>query len=213
MRRSSLILTLVAGCASSAPPAPNAPRPPPAVVTGAARLTCNIDTAKNGIQKLELVRGAGIEFDAVVLPIVGGTVRVKGPDKGGSYGFTSQLAEPAKGKLTGIGEVTIQEMETKVTVELEKYVQPDGPGTPLRFSTQDLAKRGIYVEFSGWALGRDGKKHAFRVNLGPPEEGSGEVQPRDSSFDTNIVAKTVIMEAPTMTVVDSIPVTTTIESE
>ena len=137
--------------AGSGTPLPARPADPPAVLTGEGELHCTIDARANGHQQLEITSGGGLEFDAVVSPIVDGTVTTNGPDKGGAYRFTSHLAAPAKGKLPGTGDVEIDELETKVAVEMNRYEQPGGRGTNLTFTSGDMSRRGIYVEFAGKA--------------------------------------------------------------
>jgi len=180
----------------------------PAVLTGDGRLRCSISATENGRQTLEITEGGGLEFDAVVSPIIDGTVNASGPDKGGSYRFTSHLAKPAKGRLPGVGEVDLDELETKVAVEMTKYQQPAGKGTALRFVSADMSRRGIYVEFVGKAHSvATGERFAFRVNLGAPSEGSGEVKPDSDNERAHLAEKVVYIRAPINTVV----VTTTIE--
>jgi hypothetical protein len=174
---------------------------PPAVLSGEGDLVCNISAKENGTQKLTLRGGSGLEFDASVSPIVDGTIQTKGPTKGGTYRFTSHLAKPAKGKLAGVGDVDIEELETKVSVEMNRYDQGGGPGTELTFSSNDMSRRGIYIEFVGKAKAQNGDKYAFRVNLGAATGGSGKVQPQDANDNSRIVAKMVIVQAPTTTVV------------
>jgi len=193
--------------AQAAPPPPPASPYPPAVLTGDGQLHCTIDSRSNGHQKLEIASGGGLEFDAVVSPIVDGRVTNDGPDKGGQYRFTSHLAKQAKGRLPGTGEVDIEELETKVTVEMNRYKQPGGPGTKLTFSSADMSRRGIYVEFAGKARAPSGERFAFRVNLGAPVEGSGEVIPRNDNREAEMMSKAVYIRAPVSTVV----VTTTLE--
>src|SRR4051812_30155962 len=125
MRRlGSTILFLLSCCADNSEKPPPDPAPtqqqlppqvvyPPAVLLGDAELQCDIDAKRNGIQKLVLRSGTGLEFDAVVSPIVNGTVDQNGPDKGGAYRFSSHLAQPAPGKLSGVGEVQVVELETR----------------------------------------------------------------------------------------------------
>src|SRR5882672_10635027 len=78
-----------------APSPPARAADPPAVLTGEGELHCTIDARTNGHQRLEITSGGGLEFDAVVSPIVDGTVTTNGPDKGGAYRFMSHLAGPA----------------------------------------------------------------------------------------------------------------------
>jgi hypothetical protein len=180
---------------------------PPSVLTGDGNLVCNISAKENGHQKLTIVEGGGLEFDVVVSPIVDGTVTTEGPDKGGSYRFTSHLAKAARGKLPGVGEFDLDELETKVIVEMKRYKQPAGKGTALTFTSADMARRGIYVEFAGRGHATNGEKYSFRVNLGAPSEGGGRVVPADDNERSNVAAKVVTFRAPVTTVL----VTTTFE--
>jgi hypothetical protein len=185
-----------------AQPIDGAPASPPEVQTGEAHLNCTISATRNGAQKLEMVKGVGLEFDVTVSPIVDGTIQVKGPAKGGAYRFTSHLVGPGKGALAGIGPVTIDELETKVNVEMNRYDQPGGPGTELTFSAADMASRGIYIEFAGTAHRAGGERYAFRVTLGQPGEGSGgKVTPDGPGYNAPIQSKMVVVVAPATTVV------------
>jgi len=179
---------------------------PPAVLTGDGELTCNISDKENGHQKLIISHGGGLEFDAVVSPIVDGRVTTAGPQKGGSYKFTSHLAKPATGTLPGVGKVDLDELETKVVVEMTGYQQPKGKGTQLSFTSRDMSARGIYVEFSGRGHAANGERYSFRVNLGAPTDGHGRIDPADDNDDSHMAAKMVFVRAPTTTVL----VTTTV---
>jgi hypothetical protein len=180
---------------------------PPAVLTGDGELICDINAKENGHQKLTIVDGGGLEFDVAVSPIVDGTVTTAGPDKGGSYRFTSHLARPAKAKLPGVGEFDLDELETKVIVEISRYKQPGGKGTALSFTSQDMARRGIYVEFAGRGHAKNGETYSFRVNLGAPTDGHGRVVPANDNDRSDVMAKVVRVRAPTTTVL----VTTTLD--
>ncbi len=192
---------------AQATPLPARPADPPAVLTGEGELHCTIDARTNGHQRLEITSGGGLEFDALVSPIVDGTVTTNGPDKGGAYRFTSHLAAPAKGKLPGTGDVEIDELETKVAVEMNHYKQPGGRGTSLTFTSDDMSRRGIYVEFAGKAHTARGERYAFRVNLGAPVEGSGKVTPANDNAIAPMASKMVYIRAPISTVL----VTTSLE--
>jgi hypothetical protein len=183
------------------------PRYPPAVLTGDGELQCDISARSNGRQILSIVNGGGLEFDAVVSPIIDGTVTTRGPEKGGLYRFSSHLARPAKGRLPGRGEVEIEELETRVSVEMKRYRQPRGRGTELSFHSSDMATRGIYVEFVGHGRAPDGERFTFRINLGAPTDGKGQVVPADDNEISNIASKVVTFRAPTNTVL----VTTTVQ--
>jgi hypothetical protein len=177
---------------------------PPAVLSGEGELHCTISAKENGRQLLVLRGGSGLEFDAVVSPIVDGTVQTKGPAEGGTYQFTSHLAQPAKGKLAGVGDVEIDTLETRVSVGMKRYQQPGGPGTELSFTSADIAARGVYIDFAGRARSALGERYAFRITLGVATEGSGKVQPADSSLNAPIYAKMVVVVAPTTTVVTTV---------
>jgi hypothetical protein len=189
------------------PGAPDIPIPP-SVLTGDGELICDISSKENGHQKLTLVSGGGLEFDVAVSPIVDGVVATDGEDKGGSYRFTSHLAtKAAKAKLPGVGDFDLDELDTKVIVEMKRYKQPAGKGTALSFTSADMSRRGIYVEFSGRGHARNGEKYAFRVNLGPPSDGNGRVTPGGPEARAEVYSKMVTVRAPVTTVV----VTTTVD--
>jgi hypothetical protein len=177
---------------------------PPSVLMGRVRLDCAIDWKHDGRQELQLIEGAGLELIAVVSPIVDGTATLKGETKGGEYRFTSHLAKPAQGTLTGVGAVSIEKLETKVSVAIDGYEQRRGPGTPIAFRSEHMSKRGIYVEFAGVARAANGDRYSFRVNLGGPTKGEGEVTPSNANEETEIVAKMVMMEAPVVSSVQSL---------
>jgi hypothetical protein len=178
------------------------PQPPPAVLSGEAHLDCTISSKSNGHQKLVLAGGQGLEFDITVSPIVDGVVDTAGPDRGGSYRFTSHLAAAGSGELSGVGAVQFDELDTKVNVAMKRYKQPKGAGTELTFSSEDMASRGIYVEFAGKAHAKTGERYAVRVTLGQPGSGSGgSVTPATDAAHAPIQAKAVIIRAPMTTVV------------
>jgi hypothetical protein len=179
-----------------------APSSPPVVQSGEGHLACTISATRNGTQRLVLQKGVGLEFDVAVSPIVDGTIQTKGPSAGGAYRFTSHLVGPGKGTLAGIGPVTIDALDTKVNVEMNRYSQPGGPGTELSFTSEDMASRGIYIEFAGTARAASGDRYAFRVTLGQPGPGSGgKVTPDGPAYSAPIVAKMVMVVAPQTTVV------------
>lgn len=189
------------------PGAPDIPIPP-SVLTGVGDLICDINSKQNGHQKLTIVNGGGLEFDVAVSPIVDGVVATDGEDKGGSYRFTSHLAtKAAKAKLPGVGEFDLDELETKVIVEMKRYKQPAGKGTALSFTSADMSERGIYVEFAGRGHAKNGEKYGFRVNLGPPSEGTGKVTPAGPEARAEVYSKMVMVRAPITTVL----VTTTVD--
>jgi hypothetical protein len=213
-----LLVAALAGCGAGSAAEPQAAAPggtsvstgspggdpslPPVIHTGEGHLDCSISAQENGRQKLSIQQGTGLEFEVAVSPIVDGTIQTKGPEKGGAYRFTSHLAAPGKGALAGVGPVTIDALETKVNVEMKRYQQPGGPGTLLTFTSEDMASRGIYVEFAGQAHAEGGDKYAFRVTLGQPGKGSGgSVKPAGPGYNAPIQAKMVMIVAPQTTVV------------
>jgi hypothetical protein len=206
---------------AAAPPAPKKPAPgppvdgaplveaspyPPAVLMGNVELHCTISATARGRQTMVASSGTALEFDAVVSPIVDGEVETRGETKGGMYRFSSHLAEPATGKLGNVGEVKLDELETRVTVEVNRYKQPRGAGAPFSFTSLDMRQGGVYVEFVGKATAKNGEHYAFRVNLGAPTGGSGEVTPDGPGEHQQIYAKMVMVQAPTITVVSKVTV-------
>jgi hypothetical protein len=179
---------------------------PPAVLMGDVELHCTISATERGRQTLVARSGTALEFDAVVSPIVDGEVQTRGEKKGGMYRFSSHLAAPATGRLGNLGEVKLEELETRVTVEVTRYDQPRGAGAPFTFSSADMRSGGVYVEFVGKAIAKNGDHYAFRVNLGAPTSGSGEVVPSDQGPSSGIQSKRVIFQAPTITVVSKVTV-------
>jgi hypothetical protein len=179
---------------------------PPAVLMGDVELHCTISSTERGRQTLVARSGTALEFDAVVSPIVDGEVETRGETKGGMYRFSSHLAEPATGKLGNLGEVKLDELETRVTVEVNRYKQPRGAGAPFSFTSMDMRQGGVYVEFVGRATAKNGDHYAFRVNLGAPTGGSGEVTPDGPGEHQQIQSKMVMVQAPTITVVSKVTV-------
>lgn len=192
-----------AGARSSAPEAADPPPAvPPSVLTAQGHLDCTISSKQNGHQKLVIASGQGLEFDIAVSPILDGVVKTDGPDKGGFYKFTSHLVGPGTGTLSGVGAVVFDSLDTKVNVAMTRYRQPGGPGTELSFTSDDMASRGMYVEFAGKAHTTSGDHYAFRVTLGAPGAGSGgKVQPATDANTAPIAAKVVEINAPQTTVV------------
>ncbi len=178
------------------------PELPPAVLAGDGALDCSISSRENGHQKLALAGGQGLEFNVEVSPIVDGVVETHGAGAGGSYRFTSHLAKSGPGTLSGVGPVTIEKLETKVNVAMQRYEQPNGPGTELTFRSDDMSNKGMYVEFAGVAAARNGDHYAFRITLGTAGAGSGgQVTPASDAESAPIAAKVVEIRAPTTTVV------------
>lgn len=204
-----LFTTAVAACGPATGPAPvpptqsaDTPAEPPLIQSGQAMLHCTISAKENGTQKLQIVGGTGLDFEATVSPIVDGTVETRGPEKGGTYRFSSHLAAPASGVLSGVGPVAIVDLETKVNVEMNRYSQPSGPGTELTFTAGDIGQRGVYIEFSGHATDAAGARYAFRITMGAPGPGSGgSVKPDGAAVQAPIMSKMVMVQAPLTTVV------------
>ena len=108
--------------------------------------------------------------------------------------------------------VTLDALETKVDVAMDRYQQPQGAGTELTFSAIDMSTRGIYVEFAGHARAASGPRYAFRVTLGTPGTGSGgRVTPASDAERAPPATKMVTITAPQTTVVSTISTTTTLQ--
>lgn len=184
-------------------PSPAAAMAPSSVLLGEAELKCNIDSRENGVQKVVITKGGGLEFDAVVSPIVDGVLTLKSPEEGATYRFTSHLVKPAKGTILGLGEVTIDKLDTKVSVDLARYKQPDGPGKTLSFETGDMSQRGNYIDFVGAGKSATGEDFTFHVNFGAASSGSGQITPTDANRVSRLLQKTVNIQGALATVVVS----------
>ena len=114
----------------------------------------------------------------------------RAPDQGGTYRFTFPISRSQQhAKLgVGVGDVDLEELEDyKVSVEMNRYDQPKGPGTA--FSVQPPAghveERAVYIEFAGRAKAANGDHYAFRVNLGAAiPVARAKVQPADDKTRT-----------------------------
>lgn len=180
---------------------------PPFVLLGTGRLDCTISSTENGSQILKLTGGSGVQFDIEVTPILDGVIEIKDgklmPKDGVAlpkgrflnYRFTSQLARSRRFSVTGFAPVTLEQMETKVSVNARRFKQEGGPGTAVTFNSEDMDKQGVYIEFRGIFREVDNnRRYAFRTILGPPSDGSGRVTPLDSNDSSRIVAKSVIVD-------------------
>lgn len=185
---------------------------PPLVLLGTGRLDCTISSKENGSQILKLTGGGGVHFDVAVTPILDGIIEIKDgklvatgegnagkaePMKGRAlnYRFTSNLAYARRFAVTGFSAVKLEQLETRVSVNARRFKQDGGPGTAVMFSSEDMDKQGVYIEFRGIFREIDSdKRFAFRTILGPPSDGSGRVTPLDSNDSSRIVAKSVIVD-------------------
>ena len=167
---------------------------PPYVLIGNGKLICNISSTKNGIQKLTLRKGSGVSFDISVTPIIDGVISLK-KSKKMNYRFTSRLFKTKNFAVTGFGPVKLLDLKTKVSVNTLRYQQPKGPGTRVSFNSNDMDRKGVYVEFQGTFRQIDtSQKFSFRTLLGPPTTGKGAIDPYDSNDSSRIVAKRVVVE-------------------
>ena len=203
----SLLAALGLGCAASPPSreaysATQNPSEPPIVLSGNAKLECTISSRENGRQRLVVDSGQGLEFDVAVSPIIDGVVETYQTKPNASYQFTSHLAAPGAGTLSGVGKVRIEKLETRVRVEMKRYDQPKGPGSELSFRSEDMIDKGVYVEFRGDARAENGDVYRFRVSLGAAGPNSGgRVQPASDAERAPIMSKMVSIDAPLTTVV------------
>ncbi len=185
---------------------------PPLVLLGTGRLDCTISSKENGTQVLTLTGGSGVHFDIAVTPILDGIIELKDgkltSPKGSeqqvvapmkaralNYRFTSNLAHTRRFSVSGFPAVHLDQMETKVSVNARRFRQEGGPGTAVSFSSEDMDKQGVYIEFRGiFHEVESNKRFAFRTILGPPSDGSGRVTPLDSNDNSRIVAKSVMVD-------------------
>lgn len=184
---------------------------PPLVLMGTGRLDCTISNRENGRQQLTLTSGSGVAFDVAVTPILDGVVEIKdgkltgtlrqaqGPKTVASsalnYRFTSHLANSRTFSVSGLSKVELIHLETKVSVNARKFRQDGGPGTAIAFTSDEMERQGVYIEFRGLFREIETKKRfTFRTIMGPPTGGEGLVTPTDSNRMSRIEAKRVMVE-------------------
>jgi len=163
---------------------------PPLVFNSTATLDCKISATGLGRQIMKTVSGQGFDFDAIMLPIKEGWVKLKKP--GMNYQFTSYPSNAIPATLKGIGEGMITEFQAEVEVDVRRYDQPGGPGTEISFNSSDIVNDAAYVEFTGvFVRQKDKKEFPFRVLFGSVPDGQGRVTPADSKPNSRMMAKAV----------------------
>ena len=168
---------------------------PPLVFTSKATLDCSISSSEKGRQIMKTVSGTGFSFDAAMLPITDGKVKINGP--GMKYKFTAFPASSVPCQLSGIGKGTITEMKAEVEVDTKKFQQPAGPGTAIWFTARDISSDAAYVEFTGvFVRESDHKRFPFRVVFGSVPEGSGQVVPANKEPEAPLMSKSVVLGKP-----------------
>src|SRR5262249_4859621 len=168
---------------------------PPLVFTSKATLDCSISSSEKGRQVMKTVSGTGFTFDASMLTIIDGKVKINGP--GMKYKFSAFPATAVPAQLSGIGKGTITEMKAEVEVDTKRFLQPAGPGTAIRFSARDISSDAAYVEFTGVFIREsDGKRFPFRVVFGSVPEGSGHVVPANKEPEAPLMSKAVVLGTP-----------------
>lgn len=165
---------------------------PPLVFTSKATLDCSISSSANGRQIMKTVSGSGFSFDAAMVPIKDGTVKVNGP--GMKYKFTSFPASAVKAQFAGLGDGAITEMKAEVEVAVKRFEQLGGPGTIIRFNAADITSDAAYVEFTGLFIRQsDQKPFPFRVVFGSVTDGHGSVLPATRALEAPILTKAVVL--------------------
>jgi hypothetical protein len=168
---------------------------PPLVFTSKATLDCSISSTANGRQVMKTTSGAGFSFDAPMLPIKDGLVKVKDP--GMMYKFTAFPTSAVKARFAGLGEGTITEMQVEVEVDVKRFAQPDGPGTTINFSAADITADAAYVEYTGvFVRDSDRKLFPFRVVFNSVTEGRGSVLPARPGPEVPLMSKMVVLGSP-----------------
>jgi hypothetical protein len=166
---------------------------PPLVFNGSSWLDCSISSSANGRQVMTTTSGQGFTFDATMLPIRDGQVKLQG-QTGMMYKFESFPTTAVKARFTGLGDGMITEMKSEVEVSVSRFKQPDGAGTAIHFTADDIAADSAYVEFTGvFVRSSDHKPFPFRVLFGHVREGSGTVVPSNAARDTTIMRKNVTL--------------------
>ena len=165
---------------------------PPLVFTSKATLDCSISSKANGRQVMKTVAGAGFTFDAPMLPIKDGIVKVKNP--GMMYKFTAFPTSTVKAHFAGLGDGTITEMQVEVEVEVKRFSQTGGPGTTITFSAADIIADAAYVEYTGvFVRDSDRKPFPFRVVFNSVTEGRGSVVPQGRGPNVPLYSKMVVL--------------------
>ncbi|HLY60820.1 MAG TPA: hypothetical protein VKV95_08740 [Terriglobia bacterium] len=163
---------------------------PPLVFTSKATLDCSISSTANGRQVMKTTSGAGFSFDALMLPIKDGLVKVKDP--GMMYKFTAFPTSTVKAHFAGLGDGTITEMQVEVEVDVKRFKQAGGPGTTITFSAADITSDAAYVEYTGvFVRDSDRKIFPFRVVFNSVTEGRGSVVPARPGPEVPLMSKMV----------------------
>jgi len=163
---------------------------PPLVFTSKATLDCSISSTNVGRQVMKTTAGAGLSFDAPMLPIKGGLVKVKNP--GMMYKFTAFPTSTVKAHFAGLGDGAITEMQVEVEVDVKRFDQPGGPGTTITFSATDITADAAYVEYTGvFVRDSDRKVFPFRVVFNSVTEGRGSVVPVRPGPEVPLMSKMV----------------------
>ncbi len=165
---------------------------PPLVFSSTAWLDCSISSKRNGRQIMKTLSGQGFNFDAAMLPIQGGLVKLKNP--GMLYKFNAFPTTSVPATFTGLGAGSITEMKAEVEVDVRHYLQPGGPGTEIRFQAADISPNSAYVEFTGVFVRKtDSKRFPFRVVFGSVPSGGGKVLPGSSAPQAPLASKSVTL--------------------
>jgi hypothetical protein len=168
---------------------------PPLVFTSKATLDCSISSVANGRQVMKTTTGAGFSFDAPMLPIKDGLVKVKDP--GMMYKFTAFPTAAVKAHFAGLGDGTITEMQVEVEVDVKRFSQAGGPGTTITFSAADISADAAYVEYTGvFVRDSDRKVFPFRVVFNSVTEGQGSVVPLRPGPEVPLYSKMVSLGTP-----------------
>src|SRR5690242_20311413 len=163
---------------------------PPLVFTSKATLDCSISSTANGRQVMKTTSGAGFSFDAPMLPIKDGIVKVKNP--GMMYKFIAFPTSSVKAHFFGLGDGTITEFHVEVEVNVSRVAQLGGPGTAITFSAADIASDAAYVEYTGvFVRDADKKVFPFRVVFNSVTEGRGSVLPAGPGPEVPLMSKMV----------------------
>jgi hypothetical protein len=108
------------------------------------------------------------------------------------YKFESFPTAAVRAHFTGLGDGMITEMKSEVEVSVARFKQPNGAGTAIHFTADDIAADSAYVEFTGvFVRTSDQKPFPFRVLFGRVRDGSGTVVPANAAPATTILRKNV----------------------
>lgn len=170
-------------------------RYPPLVFSSKATLDCSISATAEGRQIMSTQSGQGFTFSVAMRPISESQVKLQG--RGMMYKFNAFPTSAFPARFSGLGDGVVTAMKAEIEVQVDRFTQPGGPGTPISFNASDISADAAYVEFTGiWVRTKDKKRFPFRVLFSSVNDGKGSVVPRTRAPETSIASKVVMLGSP-----------------